>query len=197
MPIERVPDPLHDLAHLRIDDADLEHVAAAGSFHDLPVDVAGDQSSTIEHGLRALERSRHRGLHQEALGECIVLYKLRQHGVALLPVAHPPDAGARGAERGLDEERIGPRRDEFIGRTNELGCGLRHVEPRQQFGKTGLALHLLERLEIGERQTRPGGERSARGGKQIGLLMHRKQRVDLAGFDGFDHSLQIAVRIGA
>ncbi len=158
VPIKRVPDPLDDLAHLRIDKADLEHVAAARSLHDLPVDVTGDQSSTIEHGLRALERSGHRGLHQNSVGESALLQKLRQHRVALLPVAHPPDPGARGAERGLDEERIGPRRDEFIGRTNEFGRRLRHVESRQQFGEASLALHLLEGLEIGQRQTKVGRE---------------------------------------
>ena len=159
--------------------------------------MACDHASAIEHGLRTLQRPRHRGLHQQALGEGIVLLQLRQHGVALLPVAHPPDAGARGAERGLDEERIGPRRNEFIGRTHELGSRLRYVQPRQQFGEAGLALHLLERRETGERDTEASGKPLGRGGEQIGLLMHRQQRVDPARFDRFDHRLQIAVRIGA
>jgi hypothetical protein len=69
VPVESLPDPRHDLAHRRANDAALEHVAAARPFHDLAIDMARNQASAVEHGLRTLERSRHRGLDQQALGE--------------------------------------------------------------------------------------------------------------------------------
>jgi hypothetical protein len=122
---------------------------------------------------------------------------LRQHGIPLICIAHPPDAGARGAEGGLDEERVGPVGREFIRRTYNFGCRLRNVQPRQQLGETGLALDLFERLEIGERYAETRGKFSGRGGEQIGLLMHRKQRVNPARFHNFDHGGQISIRIGA
>jgi hypothetical protein len=58
-------------------------------------------------------------------------------------------------------------------------------------------LHLFECLEIGERYTKTFRKLFSRGGKQIGLLVHRKQRVDRARFDDIGHGGQIAVRIGA
>jgi hypothetical protein len=56
---------------------------------------------------------------------------------------------------------------------------------------------LLERLEIGERYANATGKPLARGGKQIGLLMLRKQCIDVARFDDFDYRSQVAIRIGA
>ena len=186
VPLERLPDPFHDLANLGADDADLEHVAAAGPLDDLPINMTGDETSAVEHRLRALERPSYRGLDQQTIGERIVLFELLQQRIAPACVADPPDAGTRGAEGGLDEKRIGPLGREFVRRANDIGLGLRHFQPRQQVGETGLALDLFERLEIGERYSKAGGKLFARGGEQVGLLMHRKQRVDSARFDGFD-----------
>ena len=53
--MERVADLFDDLAHLPTDDAEFEDVAAARAFHDLPIDVAGDQPPVVEHRLRALQ----------------------------------------------------------------------------------------------------------------------------------------------
>ena len=159
--------------------------------------MAGDQTAAIEHGLGALERSGYRGLDQQPFDERIARLEQKQQRVALVPIAHPPDPGARGAEGRLDEKRKRPLACEFIRRANDIGSGLRYVQPRQQVGEASLALDLLERLEIGERDSEAGRKFLARGGKQVGLLMHRKQRVDIFGFDGFDHRSQIAVGIGA
>jgi hypothetical protein len=83
--------------------------------------MVGDEPSAIEHRLRALERARNRGLYQQAISECIVRFELNEQRIALACVADPPDAGARGAERSLDEERIGPVGRELICRA-EAKC---------------------------------------------------------------------------
>jgi hypothetical protein len=173
VPFERLPDPCDGLAHLRIDDADLEHVAAAGPFRGLPIDMADNQASVIEHRLGTFERSDHRRLDHEPVCERMLCLQLIEQRIAPPRVAHPPDPGARGAEGSLDEERNWPLGGEFVRRANDLGPGLRHVEPRQELGETGLALHLLERLEVGERYPKAFWKLFSRSGEQIGLLMHR------------------------
>jgi hypothetical protein len=122
---------------------------------------------------------------------------LRQHGVALACIADPPDAGAGGAERGLDEERIGPWTRKVGRRVHDGRVRLRHVQVCQQFGETGLALHLFERLEIRQRNGKPGWQSRPCRGKQIGLLMHRQQHLDRTLSDDVQHSCKVAVRIGA
>jgi hypothetical protein len=125
-----------------------------------------------------------------------VLLELSQHRIALTDVGDAPDPGARGAEGGLDEKRIRPIGREFVCRADDIGFGLRQVQPRQQLGETSLALDLFERLETGEGDAEVRGKLPARGGKQIRLLVHRKQRVDLAGPDGVNHGGEVSVRIG-
>ena len=88
----RAPIRLDDIAHLGADDAELEHVAAAGSFRDLPVDMAGDETSVVEHRLRTLERAGHRRLHQNAVGEGLLLLELT-------PAAHRAAVRRRRARR--------------------------------------------------------------------------------------------------
>src|SRR5712664_586963 len=153
VPLKRLPDPLDGVANPGVDDADLEYVAAAGPFHNLTIDMAGDPTPAIEYRLRALERAGHRGLDQQAVSERVKGFELNEQRIALVYVADPPDAGARGAEGSLDEKRVGPLGHEFIRRANDFGGGLRHFQPRQQACETGLALDLFERLEIGERDT--------------------------------------------
>ena len=114
VPAQRLPYPPHNLAHLGTDDADFEHVAAAGPLHDLPINMAGDEASTIEHRLRALQRTCHRGLDQQTCREGLRLFELLQQCIAPACVADPPDADTGGAERGLDEKRIGPLGSEFV-----------------------------------------------------------------------------------
>src|SRR5712671_8098510 len=140
VPLKRLPDPFDGFADLGAEDADLEHVATAGSFHYLPVDMAGDEPSAIEHRLRALERARNRGLYQQAISECIVGFELSEQRVALARVGHAPDPAARGAEGSLDEKWIGPVGRKLLRRANDLGCGLLYVQLRQQCRKAGLAL---------------------------------------------------------
>src|SRR6267154_1548196 len=197
VPLERLSDALDGAANHGVDDADLEYVAAARSFHHLTIDVAGDETSAIEYRLRALERAGHRGLDEQAVSERVRGFELNEQRIALVYVADPPDAGARGAEGGLDEKRVGPLGREFIRRANDFGGGLRHFQARQQACEAGLALNLFERLEIGERYSETGWELLARGGKQISLLMHRNQRIDMSGLCDFNHRRQITIRIGA
>ena len=103
------------------------------------------------------------------------------------PCRRPPNEKKNGNGRGLVK---------FAGRANH-GCrGLRHVQPRQQLGKTGLALHLFESFELGERNPEPGRKLFSRGGEQIGLLVHRKHHIDRTCFDDILYRGQIAVRIG-
>src|SRR5882757_4625928 len=107
MPCQRLPDPPHGLANLGAIDADLEHVAATWPFHNLTIDMAGDEASAIKRRLRALKCPGHGGLDQQAVSERILPFELKQQRVALVRVADPPDAGARGAESSLDKKRVG------------------------------------------------------------------------------------------
>jgi hypothetical protein len=136
-------------------------------------------------------------LHQQALGEGIVLLEPRQQRVALAFIPDLPHPGARGAEGRLDEEGKVSHGGKFAGRADHRGFGLRHLKSRQELGETGLALHLFEGLEIGERDAETDGKSWTRGGEQIGLLMHRQQDVDRARLDDIQHRGEIVVGIGA
>jgi hypothetical protein len=196
VPGQSATDPFHERADLRPIDVYFEDIAAARSFDDLPVDVVGNEPAMVEYRLRSFERSGHLGLNDKPVGDIAPLF---QHAHKVMPVARiadAPDAAARGSERGLDEERIGAAGD-GIGRRDDLGRGLRHIEPGEQPAESRLALHLLECIELRQRHAKRGREPLACRGKQIGLLMHWDQRVDHAPFHDLDHRGQIAVRVDA
>jgi hypothetical protein len=193
VPGESATDPFHERADLRPIDAYSEDLAAARSFDDLPVDVVGNEPAMVEY---SFERSRHLGLNDKPVGAIAPLCQRAQKVVPVARIADPPDAVARGSERGLDEERIGAAGD-GISRRDDLGRGSRHVEPSEQPAESRLALHLLECIELRQRHAERGREALACRGKQIGLLMHRDQRLDLAPFHDLDHRGQTAVRVDA
>src|SRR4051812_26704949 len=91
VPCQRLADPLDGPANLGADDADLEHVAAAGSLRNLAIDMAGDEPPAIEHRLSALQRSGDSVLDQQAFGERIARLELDQQCIAAERIGHAPD----------------------------------------------------------------------------------------------------------
>ena len=105
VPVELPSDPFEISAHGRSAHTLLDRFSATDAGGDLPVGMKTDQLTAAKYRLRLLGRPCDKILRQYFIGESVAGAEILQRAFEIIPVAHKPDAAARGADRRLDDGR--------------------------------------------------------------------------------------------
>src|SRR6478609_4348968 len=151
------------LAHVGINSALLDRLAAPDASGDPQIAMKAEQLAMAKHGLRFPDRTCDKILHQHLIGEPAL--RAQAHHADILRNAfeiagsmREPDATAGGAHRGLDNSGKSHGGAKLIFRVDDLRWRLRQAEPIQQAAEAGLAVHHAVTFEAWQREPNVAGQ---------------------------------------